>query len=794
MSQEEPTPPTRDGGTSGVLTACEAARFISNAAQSLQDFGLVFDDSLSPDMIEHILIIDEWSCDACGATTVPICPATNLPHRRRLVRIAQDILRVIARKAGKVYARSAELTERVDGKMRVRTQRRMVMNPQLFLLAFYFAALPSEEVNPFVAECAHHLLDLLRQLQSYGTRSDSGMSESYSLALLKSFYTAWREYVEHTSGAVQALGRSDQRLSQDQLFNGTRSALLAAAQESVREPRDDNLRTFVNLLYQRITRLASTEQLEEIDKELERTRTPSTDRVNDSPAIYTSNPPLLSDVNTSHSEGERELLTSSPHTLKMGPELPPDWYVDEHGRSRPQPGHEERAKRELFLRMEYRSRKAYEAALNLQPQKTENERLRDEVATAVSTAQLSLLVQQMNQPVPQFEMIPHLLSLVQKSLVDALPSRQRPQLEQEFRDALDWNLVVRRSRQGSAALSSLLQFVMHKVNMYGSPAREETLREETKVISKNLENLSPDFGNAVAEAFRFIFRAIRDLHEDIAKYSLMILSGHLRGNAVQYIREFVKDCFPPPKEWSSSITFLQSFINTESVREWSSLEEFQTATATTPAERRLQSALLFGTVELLRSGRHTSENRWALLPAEIFYFEKPGIFGAANMVQECTLLLLLEGTVSNVLSAKRLRPLQIADTLRQLHSHILSLLARDLVLTTLKESVVDFLESSFPSADPAHPTFTPTEVSVVLGTIDKMTDTENPLYIAFEQKVLSTVCHLMQGRPNPPILGLVTEAVTHGAGELRKMLTFNWEVYAPTYRHLLSIEAVSLEP
>lgn len=857
----------------GPLTACETVHEMSGAIQALEDYGLRLGDTgtMTTDAVEQVLITDEWSCEVCGRSSVPVCPTTGKPHRRRLVRIAQDILRLVGRRVGKAYTRPARLAERLDGKVRVRTERHMAVNPQLLLLAFYFAAPDSSGdgtvgTTGFVTECARHLLDLLQQVERYGRRVLAEMDEPYSSALLKSFYSAWKEYLKHASGEVATNDQAETRVSSDELFNGTRNALLAAAKEGVRDPTNSDLKAFVALLYQRVQRLATREQLAAVEEALARveqqtpTHTPllvtsppvgTTDSdagaaaesgaptatfaaddhdgvpsttetappaLDETPRIGHSNPPLMpSDLNTtSGSEADALPPAAAARALsyvdgkpQLGPELPPDWYVDETGRSRPKPGFEERKKREKYLQLEFRARKAYEAVMNVGVSKTGVELEREALVAAVSDAQLNELARQLNEAKPSYALIPKLLRSVEEALVGALPRRFRAQLEQEFRDTLDWSVIMRRAANGQAALSSVLRFVAHKVILYGAPEREAAIRDEMERVGKDLDSFVPDRGTAVANAFRFLFASVKTLREDVATYSLLLVSNELRTNALGYIRAFVEACLPRPALWSGSIVFLRRFVQEESVLQWTRSKEATGMVLLSEQERRVRGALLFGLVDLLRSGSHTTADRWSQLPAEIFYFEKSYIFTAANTVQECTLLLLLEGTVATILSSKGCSHAQVSNTLKHLHDHILQLLSQDLKLAALKVAVSDFLDDALEklasspgsaatatslggSTDPVakgaqFSLLTEAQRNVISATIEKMTNTESALYVSFETKVVQFMTRIMCKETDVAPLGLVTDAATKQATLLSKLLAFNWEVYRPFYQTMMPL-------
>ncbi|CCW61510.1 unnamed protein product [Phytomonas sp. EM1] len=763
------------------------------------------------DVIEQILMTDPWVCGECGNSNEPLCPHFGKPHRRRLVLIAQEILQWVGRKVGRMCKRSAPLRERVDGDVKMHTERRVVMKPHLLLLAFYLARLDTGEVPEALVQCAQHVLDMLRQLQTYGKRLESQMNESYSKNLLKSFSNAWLQYIKLAEHEVPKFNSLERRVFSNRLFDGTKSALLAAARERAKSALNEraDLTAFMDLLYQRIERVASQEQLREVQVELSQIEAsvspPNSGLISEQAGVETTpkiqylNPPFISDVNTSGSEMEMEKPPSSPphtaSTVMMGPELPPYWYVDETGRSRPQPGFEERRRRELFLNYEFKARKAFEAVLNYKPPKTTEERLREAVSLNIDETQLAELERQLNQPTPVVNMIPQLLHLVQENLLQAVPARLRYRLEQQFRDALDWSWIIKRTTRNQHAMSRIVQFIINHVAAYGAPAREEELKAECQKVCQNLDHQHPDLGTAVSEAFRFLFRSVHTLCRDVEECRLGIIAGELRNNAVTYIRAFIEEWLPAPRHWYSSITFLQKFINSQPVKDWAVSQAACSSTSLTGEERRLRGALRFGVVDLLRSGGCNSAERWEFLPGEIFYFEKSVIFSCANTVQECTLLLLLEGTASVMLSSRGFNHQQVSDALKALHEFFLELLTQDLKLNTLKQSVIDFLETRL-SAGPfgesstqkpiTSNTLSDAEKNVLNTTIDKMTDTKSSLYITFERKVIHyTELILSSTLPSSlPPMGLVTNILQGQMELLRSALAFHWEVYRPYYQTL----------
>lgn len=823
-------PGDAEGGQTAATTAAtppkgeevriaDTLRELSATVQQLEDLGLSLDPHTSPsaDEVEHTLITDSWSCPVCGSTTAPLCPSTGKPHRRRLVAVAHHALRLIERHVGKVYVRPAQLSQRVEGEVQVRTQRRLIMNPHTFLLAFFFAA-GAASASELTAECARHLLDVLREIKLYGT---APLDDTYGMALLKSFRSAWRQYLrqvkcemQEEGGAGAAAARANSTAAREELVRCTTAALMDAVTQTRNDAAaSDDLRRFTALLYQRLSRLCTADEFADVRRRVEHI-----EAVDATPKIRYANPPCLpSDGNTTASDDDAALqdtaesggaaASTSPSptapTRRVGPDLPPGWFVDARGISRPPPDLAETQRRERYRQRETKAQKAYEAVMDVKREKGQMEELQASAVAALDKAELQALAADLNRSAPRLQRLSRLLTIVEDRFVDALPPRLRSRVRQEFHDVLDWSAIQRRARGNAVNIANLVRFVGQQVARYSSPAREEAMQARMVVICGDIEQCAPDVGAAVANAFEFLFEAITELRTDVAAYSLLLINDTLKQNAVQYIREFVSACLPAPSKWTQSISFVLRHVNDPRVQAWASSAVPQSWMSITVPERRVRGALLMGTLDLLRSGQHTSLNRWEGLPPEIFYFEKHVIFKAANTVQECTLLLLLEGTVSSVLTRRGVTAAAVSKIILKLHDHILQLLSQDIKLNALKHSVTSFIEGELyrlhapdvASADgaalaaaAAQVTLTEAETQVVHATIDKMTDTQNPLYVAFEKKILQSVeVMLVQNTDDVAPVGLVTATLKQLTRLMRNMLVFHWEVYTPFYRELLPL-------
>ncbi|KAH8613908.1 putative T complex protein 11 [Trypanosoma vivax] len=782
-------------GDEESLTAADCVQRVSRALQQLEEAGLQHSSVPPPtaDTVEHILITDKWSCRICGFTELRLCPSTGRPHRRYLVRIAQNILRLIGSRTGRVLVRPPRFSDSMKGGSRLRSKRRVTMNPQALLLAYYYAVLSEGEASQLVVECAQHLLVMLEQLKVTGAREVVG--EEYASVLLSSTSLLWHEYSKQMSEDLISSKGDHPTLPQKTLVDGIKDTYLAASRELGRAPANEALEGFRGIMRERLRHMLSSEELKNLEANAQELLQAATEdkysAVNGDESLapskgtgqvfsaQTQAPPiLLSEDNTSGSEVDTVL------PVVHGPALPPNWYIDEQGRSRPPCETEDQKRREKFARLEFRAKKAYETVIGVPEQRPDP--LQRQIAATLGEAQLAVLAEQCNSQPPDLQSVPVFLNAVIDGLLSALPRRFRTRVEQEIRDVLDWR-VVRRSVMGSPSnISALARYVMRKVAEYGSPANANDTLELASTISSELESCTPDLGTAVANAFRVMFSSIRKLHESVARYSLLSISQQLRENAVPFMREFIEECLPPVDRWESSLNFIRKRFNDERVKAWASSPAAVSTTVLTEKERRLRGSLLYGLIDLLQSHGVETTDRWHQYPTECFFFDKPVVFFAANAVQEATLLLLLIGTISTVLRARGVNSMCVNRLLKQLHKKFLSLLSQQLTLSYLKASTVSSINEVLSEESNTLP-LTDSEIQQLDNAVDKMTDTNSVLYATFEKRIIAFIEALLVNSENDPApLGLVADSLYRVGSHLQRALLFNWEVYKPVYCKMLA--------
>lgn len=493
---------------------------------------------------------------------------------------------------------------------------------------------------------------------------------------------------------------------------------------------------------------------------------------------------------------------------------------------------------ERFLKLEFKAKKAYEFAVNLAPPSDPiNEKLVEQIANVLSEVRMEELTKRLDQNPPKVDLLPHLFELAHRSLLDALPVRLHERVMEDLRTSMSWNENSIFLGSSVSRITIHLKAIVGKVVKYGAAGREEKLKEELSLRCRDIDNCKPTVGKAVAEGFRFLFSSIRQLHEDIAEHSLLLVSEDLRRNAVQYIRTFLTTCLPPVRTWKSSIDFLKNYADSPEVNDWMVSPQLPDSRFLSSAQLRVRGALLFGMVDLLRSGGRNAANRWSDLPLEIFYFDKALIFSAANTIQEATLLLLLEGAISSIFKGKGGSSIDTTAMLHRLHSKIMNLFSQDIRLDDLKCEVIHFIynalspvkdeesvkrgysDGSIQEPHCSHerqkdegesrartglstPTpfstsrsslsfdvsFSPEEEQMILSVIDKMANTEDSLYISFEKKVLSYLSFRLRKREdNLAPLGLITASLDETGALLSRGLKFHWEVFTPFYNELIPL-------
>jgi hypothetical protein len=578
-------------------------------------------------------------------------------------------------------------------------------------------------------------------------------------------------------------------------------------------------------------------------------------------------------VGTSGSDSELGSSSMSPARQQQsyGPELPPLWYVDSDGKSKPPT--EETVRREEHSKLEYRARSAYTAKMKRDAMKTKAEEEWRDAAEQLSKqfdeAMWVQVASELDAQPPVVHRLPNLLSAVAESLIDALPRRIRNKIGQEIRDVLDWGLLRRQLATASTekrveSIVSLMIYVVNRVGQLGAPAKEDALKEEAQSLAaaakcacdnegssaaastaSSSSASQKTVGEAVVAIFRFMFSAIQDLRKDIAEYSLKLVSHELVENAVKYETAFVEAVLPAPSQWTTTRQFLAA-----------SITEARTAPClvippnlvdavlrssgggTTPSnggvahphtpgtplnvttmdalppstlyitedDKEVFSGLVFGLVDLVRTGGKLPEARWTGYPKEAFYFARPLIFDCANSVQLLTLRLMISGTVSMILAPIKLHATPLQSFLQYLDDKVQKWLSKvanngnqkppsaatkvegglegEEVVNTIediKDAVVEEVHSFLASAPQQQSVYTSTtsaaaqtarasggslpatqlpplelgesDEAVLRNVLGKLTDTGGTQYVTFEGRILRA------------IFGVLLESVaTHSSG------------------------------
>ena len=808
----------------------------------LRASGLVYSASspMNPEFVEQILVSDPRVCEHCDfevCAASKTCAVTGKPHRRSLIVAAEKLLKLIGdtrvnltKSSGPTATISNDSVPAVAATNPSKAKRGISVNPQLFVLAYFNSVLDPhvDDIDPLLQQSAQHLLHVTELLRATVSSPRCDDDVSYVTELLGTFAKAWLRYAKVADGAI-SLTPAERDTARSELITATRDTYISTWNKLQTMDRlspdgitDEaaQLLFFLEALEVRLRSVGGDEEVERLRAHLERESTatsasgpPSTPEHRPAkPNALTGTVPVLqlTQGGTSGSETDRG-DSEKPTRSTFGPSLPPLWHVDAEGISQPPTAaaaHQQTLK-DTRERLEFRAAKAYEAKtqFNITAQPAE-------LASAIEALDdetLELLRSEINAAPPKLERVPAILNNIVSMLVEALPKKLRSRVGQELRDVLDWNMVRRSVRMNETNISEFFRYVVGKVIELGAPARVEELQAGAHLLTGRLARSEEDVGLTVADMFRFMTKAIKQLRSDVANFTLAVMNEELARNCITYQQEFFKECFSAPQRWNSTLNFLQQQINSTAGKDLlSSIPPMPTAV--TDGERRLYAALVAGTVDLLRSSTRTFESRWANLPLEGFYFERPILSECANTVQLSTLRLMLTGTVSMLIAPKKFNGAAVSEFLVELDKRFLEHInatgpgAESPTLTSLVDLVSGEV-AHFCSNQVAGTMMSTTDNAVLRNVVGKMISTDSQQYMAFEERVLRALQQVVLVDPReasktantqkPRILGLVSDAVYETGAKLRRMIDHNWETMRGFYCEMLSaleIEEMSLAP
>lgn len=487
----------------------------------------------------------------------------------------------------------------------------------------------------------------------------------------------------------------------------------------------------------------------------------------------------------------------------FGPDLPPMWFVDRDGISRPPPPEALlQAKQEQLRKLEFRARTAFQMKLKLVDDKSEAENAAAEANRTVLEATFAQFEKELNQsPLPNLQRVPSAINAVMEALVEALPKRLRGRIGKELHDVLDWSSLRKAVTTNTMHIANVMQYVVGKVAELGAPARAEDLHARSQQLTELLASGSKPLGEVVVQMFRFMLDGIRQLRLDVAQFTLQMVSQEMVQHTEEYHREYL-DATGPVESWERSAAFLETYRS--AADGIASLPEFiKNSTATTEEEARVRGAVFAGALDLLRSANRCSETRWAAFPTESMRIEQGQIFKLANTVQRDTLRLMLTGTISMVINRKPgVTPAALSSFLKALDQTAMTeWLPRSANVAELKGSILETV-NSFLANEITPPTLlSDPEATMLSGLVDKMIDTCSTTYNSFEGRVLGTVrtafltdsaeYDRIPPSARPLTCGLVTASAWEIGGSLRRLMEYHWSVLRPSYMILDALRQIN---
>ncbi|CUG91049.1 Hypothetical protein, putative [Bodo saltans] len=830
---------------------------------TLLNTGLNGNPTTTPEIVEQILIADPRVCSLCGgAQPLPaVCPQNQKPHRRSLVVLSELLLKMIGNTKVNLSPPKAEEGASNDSEVVApRARRGIRVQPHLFVLAYYYAAMPTG-VSPQGADVllqlsASHLVALVGQLfrlciEASVSASSAQRGVQLVSELLTSFAKTWRQYAKladaHSRPSDDERDPASRRKVVDELVQTTTDAVVAAtvslATAHDRTSQDaEAILSFVDLMYMRLREIGGVDAVEQARMKSESAVAEATratqpqDHASSDASTQRSTHDLSTPPRTPESKPQRVRNTVVPLAAPLrlpssyvgtssdtdskgdattsaaqqqvvyGPGLPPNWFVDAQGVSRPPSAAVANAlygdKRQ---RLEVRARTAFQTKLRLADPPSQEETATEKLISEMRDLALQKLKSDLNQSPPDLTRLPGALTSIADALVEALPPKLRTKIGKEIKDVLDWSAVRRNVRHSENNIAELMRYVVTRVIELGMPARDAALRQECSELEARLNSREDPLGDIVSDMFRFMLTAIRQLRVDISTFTLSMISDELAKHAEEYHAELLTECFPQPSRWSKTIEFFQDALSGDTQEVKSFLEKNKVAmssVASTPVERVLRAALFLGSLELLRSANRSADDRWALFPSESMLVEKQQLFDAANTVQQDTLSLMLSGVASMILQSKKLKERTTLTTLltaldAKLRGEFLTNATSISHLQELILTEIDFFlgDDTFVSSPTS---LSAPERAVLSSMIEKMTDTKTTQYATFEGRVITAVLNALSLEPReaqsipvaqrPRTIGLASDSSFKNGAKLRCVLDYHWNVLRPFYvdmsRHL----------
>eukprot|EP00760_Papus_ankaliazontas_P028023 PhM_4_TR3485/c0_g1_i1/m.14749 len=748
-----------------------------------------------PEAVEDILTFDPVPvCDGCGGGAPGPCPAVRgKVHKRHLVAVAEKFLHAAS------HITTLSVKAKVTEDTTIRKDKRNLASivPQQLLIAFHINAIPSEETGESAKVLAREMLTCfyaIRDCLKAPPSDRAANTDEDLLSCLRDFSVAWRFYVRGLRSMLHE-DKSAVRHELTQHLIRTYLDMLKAHRQSVsrrgvarndivdarRKELDDTAAHQLSLIKCRIQHVGGHAAVSELESRIVASMTETTDgsaaenptTCDETDAKDDASPPAKPAKPT-------ELPPPLPSAQRLGPELPPRWYVDDRGVSRsphnriasesPYRTSDDEAV-ERARRLEFRARKAHEARVRISCSKNSAEAgVVQELKTKVSEAALSSLAAKVPDDSAATS---YLLQAVAGEIIECYPPRVRDRVSSSVREAFDLQLHnLLPTANVSTALCGVLDAGVHHVKELCAPARVPEIEAKTLDVKTLLAQEDIVTSSKVKSVFGSLFLFLQQLRRDLADYNLMTIQHELRQRAVEFEREYFA---------------LQIAHPTQNTLDWVAF--CRAAGAQSSADLSDVFAMKQCVADGIVSSLSTSDGRATpvAMGTEVLKLDWENMFNCANAVQMCTVRLLVSGVVA-LLCAKNRSAMTSAEA-QELDRDVVAILEDD-----SSASGPERLESIKERARGAINTAVHRRCGGIMpidddhllsGSIDRATDTTRREYTTCETRVLNV---LRVAKSTDVDAAIATNRCSAISGTLRNLhqdvhtiSDFHWAVFGPMY-------------
>jgi hypothetical protein len=622
---------------------------------------------------------------------------------------------------------------------------------------------------------------MLKCFYSIETALNAGVPDKDLLRVMREFAMGWRFYHRGVTSLLQADTETVRRELSEHLLR-TYMDILRAHMYSVRR----QVAAVTDIIRDRRTALheAITTQLQELKIRIR--------EVGSAPAILEleAQEVMLMAVPTSpefsaepsDSEGPSPLrlppAAVSVSSKPLGPELPPNWFVDARGMSRSPSRHlaettseDEAHLQETARRLEFRARKAHETRVRC----TWSRKNTANVATEDLSIKLAeAVMEKMADSIPQdVGCTKAVLGCIMRELAECYPERHRDRALSQLQESLDFDVL--RWDCPRRALSDVVSVAVHHVLLLGAPVRAEGLHASMASIHSALHDESTCLRTTTRQALQFVLDSIKTLRKDIAAYNLTTVQTDLHRKAVDFERAYFATLLRHP---------------TTSMLEWiHRLRQIVDPHAPVDRTFAMKASVSRNLVSLLGSAGKEPQRRWDDAPMDMLHFDTENIFGFAYAVQLMTVRLLLGGIVSLVLMKYKMQASN--EALVSFDKDLTMILTDESEawgiarLDAIKSLMIGFINEIVQGR--LKTLISESDEQLVRGVVDRMTDSTSHEYAVCEARILNVLQSLIANETALQVkilecrCGSIAADLTVLFSEVRCAVEYHWEVFTEFY-------------